>query len=526
MHRRGFIVGGTAAVLATPHLAKAADDKVLRFVPQAALSNLDPTWTTIYVVRNASVLFWDTLYGVDSNLNPKPQMCAGHEMSTDGLTWTFTLREGLKFHDGAPVLARDAVASVRRWMKRDLMGQVIDARLEALETLDDRRFRFRLKQPFPKLIYALGKVSTPMCFIMPERVANTDPFKQITDYTGSGPMVFRKDLWDSGSLAVFERFPGYVPRSEPSDWLAGGKRMNFDRVEWRIIPDAATAAAALQNGEVDWWENPISDLVPVLKRNRDITVSIADPLGNIGVFRVNHLYPPFNDPRARRALMMAANQGDYMQAIVGGDPALWSTCAGYFTPKTPLFNEQGGEVLKGPRDYAAAKKLLAESGYNGEKIILLAAGDVAIAKAQADVTADLLGRLGMNVDYQAMDWGTQSARRASMEPPGKGGWHIFHTWSAGADAASPATYPHIYCTGKSAWFGWPTSAAVQDRIGEWYAAADGPTELAAAKTLNAALVEEAPFVPTGFFLGYQAYRTSLKGVRNAPFPIVWDVTKA
>jgi peptide/nickel transport system substrate-binding protein len=524
MQRRTFI-GAAAASLAAPHVARAADDRILRFVPQAALSNLDPVWTTIYVVRNASLLFWDTLYGVDSTLTPHPQMCQGHETAADGLTWTLTLREGLKFHDGEPVRAVDAVASVRRWMKRDLMGQVIDSRLDALEALDDRRFRFRLRQPFPKLIYALAKISTPVCFVMPERIAATDPLKQITEYVGSGPMIFRKDLWDSGSRAVFDRFDGYVPRDGKPDWLAGGKQIHFDRVEWRVIPDAQTAANALQQGEVDWWETPIPDLVPMLKRNRDVRVEIADPLGNIGVFRVNHLHPPFNDQRARRALMMAASQADYMNAIVGNDPALWKAWAGYFTPGTPLANEQGGEVLKGPRDYAAARALLAEAGYNGEKIVLLAATEVAPVKAQADVTADLLGRLGANVDYQAMDWGTMAARRASMKPPSEGGWNIFHTWSAGADASSPATYPHIYCTGKTAWFGWPTSATVQQQIATWYEAADLAAEQAAARTLNAALITEAPFIPVGFYDGYQASRTSLTGVVYAPFPMVWGVRK-
>ncbi len=256
MKRRTLLAtaGATAAGLAAPSIAGAAVANTIRFVPQAGLSNLDPIWTTIDVVRNASLLFWDTLYGVDSSLTSRPQMCEGHETSADGLTWTFTLRPGLRFHDGEPVRARDAVASVGRWMKRDLMGQRISAQLDALDALDDRRFRFRLRRPFPKLIYALGKVSTPVCFIMPERIASTDAFTPITEYVGSGPFVFRREQWVTGSSAVFERFAGYVPREEKSDWLAGGKRVLFDRLEWQAIPDSGTAAAALQNGEVDWWE--------------------------------------------------------------------------------------------------------------------------------------------------------------------------------------------------------------------------------------------------------------------------------
>jgi peptide/nickel transport system substrate-binding protein len=524
MDRRQFIAA-SAAALAMPAVARAAEGSVLRFVPQAALTNLDPIWTTIYVVRNASLLFWDTLYGVDSTLTPHPQMCEGHETAADGLTWTFKLREGLLFHDNAPVRSRDVVASVNRWMRRDLMGQVIAARLDALEAVDDRTFRFRLKQPFPKLIYALAKVSTPVCFIMPEHVANTDPFKQISDYTGSGPMVFRKELWDTGSLAVFERFKGYQPRAEKADWLSGGKVMHFDRIEWRVIPDAATAAGALQSGEVDWWEAPIPDLIPLLKRNKDIHVDIADPLGNIGILRMNHLLPPFDDQRVRHALMMAVDQSDYMQAIVGNNPDLWKPVAGFFPPGTPLFTEAGGDVLKGKRDYAAAKKLLAEAGYNGEKIVLLAATDMAPVKAQADVTADTLRQIGMNVDYQAIDWGTMAARRASMKPVSEGGWNIFHTWTAGADASSPATYPQIYCTGKASWFGWPTNETVQADIADWYAAPDLAAEKRIAPKLNADLIAEAPYIPTGFFRGYQASRTSLTGVVNAPFPVFWGVSK-
>ena len=525
MKRRTFIAAA-AAGLAAPSIAGAASASTIRFVPQTGLSNIDPIWTTIDVVRNAALLFWDTLYGVDSNLMPQPQMCEGHETSSDGLTWTFTLRPGLKFHDNEPVRARDAVASVRRWMKRDLMGQRIEAQMNALEALDDRRFQFRLKKPFPKLIYALGKVATPVCFIMPERIAQTDAYTQITDFVGSGPLIFRKNEFVSGSLAVFERFDGYVPRAEKASWLAGGKHILFDRLEWKVIPDAATAAAALQSGEVDWWEQPIPDLVPLLKRNKDIRVDISDPLGNIGVFRVNHLHPPFNDRRARQALMMATDQSDFMQAIVGDNPDLWKPVAGYFPPGTPLFTENGGDVLKGKRDYQAAGALLRESGYNGEKIVLMQATDQPPAKAQADVTADLLRRIGANVDLQTMDWGTMTQRRASMKPPSEGGWHIFHTWAGGVGSSSPATYPHIYCTGKTAWFGWPTDEQVQTDIAAWYEAPDLTSEKAAAAKLNASLIAEAPFIPTGFFLNYQATRTSLSGVVKAPVPIVWDVKKS
>jgi peptide/nickel transport system substrate-binding protein len=355
-------VGAIAATgrLAAPAVAQGA--LVLKFVPQANLANFDPIWGTQYVVRNASQLVWDTLYGVDDKLQPQRQMVEGEEVSSDGLTWTFKLRPGLKFHDGEPVLAKDVVASLTRWSARDPMGLMIKAIQKELVAVDDKTIKWVLSRPYPKMLLALGKAGTPVAFIMPERIAKTDPFKQIEEYVGSGPMKFARSEWKPGAIAVFEKFKDYVPRSEAPMWLSGGKVVNFDRIEWIIMPDPATASAALQNGEIDWWETPLSDLVPVLKKNRNIKLDIADPLGNVGSFRLNHLHPPFNDVRIRRAVQMALSQEDYMRAVVGDDTSLWKACPSFFTPGTALYTEAGGDVLKGKRDIEGAKKLLAEAG--------------------------------------------------------------------------------------------------------------------------------------------------------------------
>jgi peptide/nickel transport system substrate-binding protein len=528
MKRRDLLATGTAVALgslAAPRLSLAQNTRVLKFVPQANLSSLDAIAGTQYVVRNASLLIWDTLYGVDSNLAPKPQMAEGHEVSPDFKVWVFKLRPGLKFHDGEPVLAKDVVASLSRWMVRDTMGQRIKATLEEIVAVDDRTVRIKLSKPFPKMLFAVGKSNAPVAEIMPERIAKTDPFQLISEYVGSGPMKFAKNEWVPGSKAVFERFEGYNPRPEAADWLSGGKRMMFDRIEWLILPDDATKAAALQNGEVDWWENPIPDLVPLLKRNRNISLDISDPLGNIGSLRMNHLHPPFNDPRARRAVMMALSQEDYMRAVVGDDEALWKPVPSYFTPGTQLYTEAGGEILKGPRKYDEAKKLLAEAGYKGETIILCVATDVQITKAEGDVTADLLKKIGMNVDYQALDWGTVGARRAKKEPPSQGGWHIFHTWHAGADCINPAPYTALDCGGDKAWFGWPKNDKIQALIGEWYDAPDLAAEKKVMDAINREAMDFVIYGPTGFFLQYQAWRKNISGVVKAPFPVFWGVQK-
>src|SRR3989440_2950197 len=520
-------VGSLAATggLSMPALSQGAAARTLRFVPQANLANFDPIWGTQYVVRNAAALVWDTLYGLDATLQPQRQMVESEEVSDDGLVWTFRLRPGLKFHDGEPVLSKDVVASLTRWSARDPMGLMLKAIQNELTAVDDKTFKWSLKAPYPKMLLALGKNNSPCSFIMPERLAQTDPFKQIGDYVGSGPMKFVKGEWVPGAKAVFEKFADYVPRQEKASWLAGGKRMLVDRVEWVVMPDPATASAALQNGEVDWWENPITDLVPLLKKNRNVSVDIADPLGNIGSVRMNHLHPPFNDVRARRAVLMALDQEEYMRALVGDDNSLWKPLPGYFTPDTPLYNEEGGDILKGKRDLPAAKKLLAESSYKGEPVTCVVAQDQPITKAQGDVTAELLKRLGMNVDFVATDWGTVGQRRALKSPPGQGGWGMFHTWHAGADCVNPAVYIAIRATGDGAWFGWPNVPSVEMEVNAWFEAKNLEEEKAAVKRLNKAALDNVVYAPTGFFLAYQAWRKNVSGIAKGPLPFFWDVAK-
>ena len=382
MHRRAFLKSfagasalATAGGLAAPAISQRAAARTVRLVPHADLANFDPIWTSVYIARNAGLLVWDPLYGVDANLNVQRQMVEAEEVSSDGLTWTFRLRPGLRFHDGEPVLAKDVVASINRWAVRDTLGQTIKAIEQEIVTVDDRTFRWALKKPYPKMLLALGKITTPCCSIMPARIAATDPFKQINEYIGSGPMRFERSDWVPGGRSAFAKFADYVPRQEEASWMAGGKRIIADRIEWITMPDPATVAAALQNREIDWWEIALPDLVPMLRKNRNVMVDIQDRLGNIGILAINHLFPPFNDVRARRAVLTALSQEEYMHAYVGDDANMWKAQPGYLTPGSPLYNEQGGEILKGPRKLEAAKRLLAESGYAGEPIICMAAQD-------------------------------------------------------------------------------------------------------------------------------------------------------
>jgi peptide/nickel transport system substrate-binding protein len=523
--RRTFLAG-SAAVLAAPFVARAAGSNVLRFVPQADLSGMDPVLTTRQVVRNAGFLVWDMLYGVDANFQPQPQMCEGHETSSDGKLWSFRLRSGLTFHDGERVGAKDAVASIKRWMARDVMAGRLKTCLDAIEVVDDLTFRLRLNKPFPKLLYAFAKSTTIVLFVMPERIANTDPFKTITEYVGSGPMRFMTKEWVVGAHASFEKFAAYKPRDEPGVWLAGGKRMMVDRVEWVTMPDPATASAAVQSGEVDWWETVISDLVPLLRASKGVQVDIADPLGNVALCRPNCLVAPSNMKLVRQAMQLVIDQNEIMRALMGDDESTWKRMASVFTPGSAYYTEQGSERLLGKRRPDEAKRLLQQAGYNGEKIIMPVAADVPTVKVQGDVIAEAFKSAGINVDYQAVDWGMQSTRSASKAPLDKGGWSIYLTWVAGAECANPAGHKMVDCSGATASLGWPDSPEVQKTLADWFDATNAADEKAAAVRTNVAAMDYVPFIPTGFFLGYTAWRSGVRGIAKSPFPGFWGVGKA
>jgi peptide/nickel transport system substrate-binding protein len=531
MDRRTFLksaVGAgalaTAGGFATSAISQRAAARTLRLVPHADLANFDPIWSGAYIARNAGLLIWDMLYGIDNTLAPRRQMVEAEEVSPDGLTWTFRLRPGLKFHDGEPVLARDVVSSINRWAARDQMGQMIKAIENELIAIDDRTLRWAVKKPYPKMPLALGKYGPPCCFVMPARIAATDPFRQIGEYVGSGPMRFMRNEWVPGAKAAFEKFAGYMPRQEPASWFAGGKNIVADRVEWITIPDPATAAAALQNGEVDWLELVLPDLLPILRKNPNVVTAITDPVGWVGHLAINHLFPPFNDVRARRAILMALSQEDYMRAVVGDDDSLWKAMAGYFPPGTPLYTDEGGDILKGPRKVEAAKRLLADSGYGGEPITLMVPQDAPVNKAFGDVTADLLKRLDMKVDYAAVDWGTLVARVQQKSPPRQGGWQmtVFRTY--GIEDADP-TSRYLRADGDAYVNGWANNLQIKAEIAAWYDATSLDEEKTIARRLNRLAVDDVVYAPLGVMLGHHAWRKNVSGIAQAPLPLFWGVSK-
>jgi peptide/nickel transport system substrate-binding protein len=526
MRRRTFLAA-SAATLALPAVVRAENQRLLKFIPQSDLAILDPVWTTAYVTRNHGYMVFDTLYGQSGQkdgFKATPQMLAGHSIEDDGKTWKLTLRDGLMFHNGDKVLARDCVASVKRWGARDAFGQALMQRTDDLSAPDDKTIMFRLKQPFSLLPDALCHGASNMCAIMPQHIAETDPFKQFTEVVGSGPFRFKANERVQGSLFVYERFADYKPRENgESSFTSGPKIVHFDRVEWHVQPDPATKGASMQAREMDWWENPTADLLPLLKKN-NITVTVTDPTGTPYLLRPNHLYPPFDKPAVRRALMGAIDQKQLMIAAMGEDTSLWSVPCGFFPPLSPLASNAGLSALTSPRDVGAVKQALEAAGYQGEKVVFMVGTDQEILKAISDVAVEMLKSVGVNVDYQATDWGMVVQRRALTKPAAEGGWNLFCTGFSGLDWFTPASHLPLRGNGKGAWFGWPTDPKTEALRDAWFSA----TDLAAQKKIGAEMQLQAfdsvPFYPLGLAQSPTAFQSNITGVPEG-FPIFWNVRR-
>jgi peptide/nickel transport system substrate-binding protein len=496
----------------------------LKFIPHADLKNIDPIWTTAYITRNHGYMIYDTLFALDEKLQPQPQMVDTWKVSADGLVYTFTLRQGLKWHDGAPVRSADCIASIQRWGKRDGMGQKLMDFTKSLDVVDDRTFTLTLKEPYGLVVASLGKISSNVPFMMPERVAQTDAFTQITELVGSGPFKFVKEEWVPGNKVVYVRNADYVPRPEPPSLAAGGKVAKIDRVEWIYIPDQATAQAALAAGEVDYFEAPQLDMAPLLEKNPDVVVTLADPLGSQGWLRPNHLHPPFNNPRARQALLYMVRQEDYMRAVAG-DPKYWRTCGAYFVCGTPFESDAGSDAtLK--QDLAKAKQLLQEGGYDGRPIVLMDPTDIPALHNAALVTAQLLRKVGVNVQVQAMDWSTLTSRRAEKKAPEEGGWHLFHTSWVAPDVFNPVANIGVSggCTEK-AWFGWPCDEQLEKLRDAWSRTTDPAEQKRLATEVQLAAYNNVPYVITGQYFSIRAYRKNVKGYIAGPVPFLWNISK-
>ena len=532
--RRTLLAAFAALSLAAPALmigpAAAQEPRgTLRAVLNGELRSLDPVWTTATQTRFHAFMVYDTLFGLDAELRVRPQMVERHEVSPDNLTYTFTLREGLRFHDGAAVTAEDVVASWRRWALTDAAGQTINGFLAGLEAVDQRTFRATLREPMGQLLFALAKPMAMPMFVMPARLVRDLPAtQQVPEPVGSGPFRMLRDQWVAGSRVAYARNPDYVPRAEPASGIAGGKRVLVERVEWTTLPDPVTQSAALQRGEVDFLENAPLDLLPVLRRAPGVVVRPVWPTGSQGILRLNHLNPPFDNPAIRRAVQHLVLQPDMIQAVLG-DPAGGQVCGALLICGSPNGSEHGAEALTS-RDPAEARiargrEALRAAGYRGEPVVVLQPTDQVPGTAATLVLADALRRAGMNVDVQAMDWATLVTRRTSRET-GARGWHTFMTSGGPMGPSNAAFHIPMAASCDRAWFGWPCDAELERLRAAWVRETDPARARALAEDIQRRGMEITVYLPYGQFILPAAWRDSLDGLLSVPETVVfWNVAK-
>jgi peptide/nickel transport system substrate-binding protein len=528
--RRTFLKGGLAATtaLAAPRLsAEGAPPpaRTIRAVMQGDLTVLDPIWTTANISAYHGAMLYDTLFGIDGDLNTKPQMVAKWGVSDDRKQWTFELRDGLRFSDGTPVGCDDVIASLRRWAVRDGAGQHMMQRVVDIVKKDDKTFAFLLKEPYGYLVDALGKTSTPLCFIMRKKEAETDPMQKITTYIGSGPFLFNESETKQGARYVYDRNPNYVPRAEPASGLAGGKTVKVDRVIFENMADSQTAIAALIAGEIDFYELPPIDLIPQLESDPSLKLELLNKTGNIGWLRMNFLYPPFNNVDARRAMLYLLNQEDFMKASFG-NPKYYRKCPSDFGCGVPMENDANTAWFKQAPDPQRAKELLQKSGYKGEPIVLLQATNIDFMRNSADLVAGALRQIGANVEVVASDWGGVVNRRAVKAAPDQGGWNLFITWADGNSVGNPIALAGHAATGEKGWFGWPQDSKNEALRDQWAAAESLEQKKTIARELQDNAWNFVPHVWLGQWVQPSAMRKTLNGMLAVPGVIpFWNAEK-
>ena len=517
------LVAIIAALAALALGGPAAAETTLRVVLHSDLKIVDPIWTTAYIVRNHGYMIYDTLFAMDAKGEIKPQMVDKYEVSKDQLTYTLTLRDGLSWHDGKPVTTEDCVASIKRWSAKDSMGQKLMGFVKDIQIVNAKTFKIVLNEPTGLVLGALGKPSSNVPFMMPKRVAETDPNTQISDFTGSGPFVFKKDEWKAGDKAVYVKFDKYKARAEPPSGLAGGKVVKVDRVEWKWIPDHQSAVNALLAGEIDYIEAVPHDLLPVVKQDANVKLVDYNPLGNQYTFRFNTLHKPFDNAKVRQAVFYAFNQEDFLKAVIG-DPTYYKVCKSFFPCGSPMASTKGMDGLL-ESNFEKSKALLKEAGYDGTPVVLMQSTDLAVLTNLAPVAKSLLEKGGFKVDMVSMDWQTLVARRAKKRPPAAGGWNAFLTGWVAADILNPVMMGFMNASCEKAMFGWPCDKEIES-LREQFARETNPMKQ---KTIAEAVQVRETLYPTHIPLG-QWYlpistRKNVDGIMTAPVPVFWNVTK-
>jgi peptide/nickel transport system substrate-binding protein len=393
-----------------------------------------------------------------------------------------------------------------------------------IAAIDNKTFTIEFAERFGPVLNALGKPSSNVPFMMPARIASTPADQQISEVVGSGPFKFVREEWQPGEQVVYVRNLDYVPRDESPSGSTGGKRAFLDTVIWRYVPDPWDAAEDLAAGKIDWWEIPPLDFIPKLEQNSDLQTFVTDPLAIQGWLRPNCLHPPFNNKKAREALLLMMDQVTYLAWAIG-QPQYYRACGSVFACGGTYATTIGADPMV-QHDLTRARQLVKESGYDGRPIVVLQATDIPFMNAAAIVTRQRLESIGFRVILKAIDWSTNLLVRARKEPPEKGGWNLLHTWWQGADVVDPAVHFGISGAGPRAWFGWPDIPQLEKLVTDWVRATDQMKRKQLADEIQKVAFSEVPYVPWGEWVQPTVFRKNVQDVLRFGAPIFWNVRVA
>jgi len=487
---------------------------------------VDPFWTTQTITGIHAMLVYDTLFGVDDQLKPHPQMVGSFEVSEDGKEYAFTLRDGQAFHDGRPVTTGDVIASLKRWGAKDQAGKALMGYVTAMEKVDDKTFVMKLSAAYGLVLDTLGKTGTMVPVIMRAADAATDPNEQIKDAIGSGPFKWVKDQWVPGSKAVYAKNEKYVPRDGKPEGFAGAKIPKVDKVELLWIPDPQTAMQALIAGEIDLLEQPQVDFLPMLAAAPGVKIIKTGSVdSHWGTIRLNHLHPPFDKPGVRQAMYHLINQKDFMASVVG-NPEYYQDCFSFITCGTPLESKVGVDRIS-RYDPKKVLPMMKAAGYDGGPITVLAATDHHTITPGTQVLLNAMREAGLNVDAQALDWGSVVARRAKKEPPAQGGWNIFVTTSSGPSGSNPVINTWMGANCGSANVGWPCDQELEELRRQFAFARTEAERRKLADQVQARAIEVVPYLIWGQWTQPMAYRSDrIDGIVPVTgLTVLWNIDK-
>lgn len=488
----------------------------LKFGPPDDARSLDQMTSSNNGDIMHGLLVYDFLFALDEQAVPQPQMVQDWQASPDGLTFTFTLRDGLAFHDGRPVTSEDVVPSVERVRGRpNPYGRLVLAVTEKLEAVDPKTFRITMTEPLTIVDEFFASLPSRAPVVMPKEDAVIPNTENVESNIGSGPYKFVE--WRPGAVISYERNDQYQPRSEPMSGFAGGKRVYVDLLDMVIIPDAITRAAAVVTGQIDYTDNLVPDDYDRLRQDPNLVVPLL-PLGKWFYASLNVLHPPFDNKQARRAMQMVVDQETVMRASF--PDGLWKTCIAIFTCGGSWETSVGprDDVIKG--DLEKAKALWAQSGYDGRPIVMLTFSGLPDVLPQTLVLQQALEKLGATVDLISADQGTIFSRVFNADPPEEGGWNTFQLWSAGAYHPLENT-----CFTKP-FNGNYGSPELDDLLGRFARSQDEADQRRIVDEMQEFFYEESWCLFLGQSVGFRVHQKDVKGVVIGPgrsWPILWNI---